>query len=343
MSHYKQILTNLSKEPKTWLVTGVAGFIGSNLLETLLTYNQNVIGLDNFSTGYQHNLDKVQSLVTQAQWDRFTFHKGDIRDLSTCHHVCQNVDYVCQQAALGSVPRSIKDPFSSHDNNVTGFLNMLIAARDASVKSFTYASSSSVYGSNVDLPKIETQVGQALSPYALTKQINEHYANVFQHCYHFPSTALRYFNVFGPRQDPNGPYAAVIPKWISQMAQNKPVVIHGDDQISRDFCYIDNAVQANILSATTPHDHNRSFNVAVGEQTTLQTLYETLRDLLTPHYPELAQHQPIYGEPRAGDIKHSLADIHQAKTQLQYMPTHHITTGLKLLVSHFTQTTSKTT
>ena len=268
MSAYQQLLEQLPKQPKTWLITGVAGFIGSNLLETLLKLNQNVVGLDNFATGHQHNLDEVQSLVSPEQWAGFNFIQGDIRKLEDCQTACQGVDYVLHQAALGSVPRSINDPITTNSTNIDGFLNMLLAARDAKVQSFTYAASSSTYGDHPALPKVEDNIGKPLSPYAVTKYVNELYADVFAKTYGFNCIGLRYFNVFGKRQDPNGAYAAVIPKWTAAMIQGEDVFINGDGETSRDFCYIDNTVQANLLAATTtnPDARNQVYNVAVGDR-----------------------------------------------------------------------------
>ncbi len=258
MTAYQQLLARLSSEPRTWLVTGVAGFIGSNLLETLLKLDQRVVGLDNFATGFRHNLDEVQTLVTPAQWARFTFVEGDIRQLDDCRTACEGVDYVLQQAALGSVPRSLADPITTNGTNIGGFLNMLVAARDARVKSFTYAASSSTYGDHPALPKIEDRIGKPLSPYAVTKVVNELYADTFARNYDFQTIGLRYFNVFGRRQTPNGAYAAVIPKWTGSMIRGEDVFINGDGESSRDFCYIENAIQANLLAATTTAPATRS-------------------------------------------------------------------------------------
>lgn len=313
-----------------FLITGAAGFIGSNLVEALLRQNHHVTGLDNFSTGHQRNLDEVQTLVTPAQWANFTFIKGDIRDLPTCTRACTGKDVVLHQAALGSVPRSLADPITTNENNITGFLNILTAARDAGVNRLVYAASSSTYGDHPGLPKKEAVIGSPLSPYAVTKYVNELYADVFARCYGFPSIGLRYFNIFGRRQDPEGAYAAVIPKWIKAMIHNEPVHINGDGETSRDFCYIDNAVQANLLAATTqnPGALNQVYNVAVGERTTLNQLYETLKTLLAPHHPHLADAAPEYRDFRPGDVRHSLADIAKAETLMGYTPTHRIGQGL---------------
>ena len=268
MSRIEQVQQELKQQKKTWLITGCAGFIGSNLLETLLLLDQRVIGLDNFSTGYRHNLDEVRETVTPQQWDRFHFIEGDIRDPQACRRAASGVDYVLHQAALGSVPRSIKDPVATHDVNVNGFLNMLVASRDAAVTSFVYAASSAIYGDHPDLPKVESKIGKPLSPYAVTKHVNELYADVFARCYGLKSVGLRYFNVFGKRQDPNGVYAAVIPKWIAAMIRGEEVFINGDGETSRDFCFIDNAVQANLLAATASDDNkNEVYNVAVNDTT----------------------------------------------------------------------------
>src|SRR6185312_8771478 len=285
MTDYQQIQTRLLTEPRTWLVTGVAGFIGSNLLENLLRLGQRVVGLDNFATGHQRNLDEVQSLVSPAQWANFTFIRGDIRELADCRKACEGVDYVLHQAALGSVPRSLEDPILTNSANITGFLNMLVAARDATVKSFTYAASSSTYGDHPALPKVEDVIGKPLSPYAVTKYVNELYADVFARCYGFNTIGLRYFNVFGPRQDPEGAYAAVIPKWTAALLDGETVYINGDGETSRDFCYIANAVQANLLAATaeTQDATNQVYNVAVGDRTTLNGLFASLRTHLAAH------------------------------------------------------------
>ena len=339
MTPYDHLKTRLATEPKTWLVTGVAGFIGSNLLETLLKLDQRVVGLDNFATGHQRNLDEVQTLVTPAQWKNFNFIQGDIRNLADCqkamtHCHCgldpqsRPVDFVLHQAALGSVPRSLQDPITTNATNINGFLNMLVAARDAKVKSFTYAASSSTYGDHPTLPKVEHTIGKPLSPYAVTKYVNELYADVFARCYGFNTIGLRYFNVFGKRQDPNGAYAAVIPKWIASMIQGEPVYINGDGETSRDFCYIDNAVQANLLAATVTTDViagpdpqsmpsvNQIYNVALGTRTTLNQLYAQIKANLLPHYPHLQSAAPMYRDFRDGDVRHSLADISKASSLL---------------------------
>lgn len=332
MTHYEQVQAELRLSPKTWLVTGVAGFIGSNLLETLLKLDQNVIGLDNFATGHQRNLDEIQTLTSPAQWARFNFIEGDIRSLEDCRKACAGVDYVLHQAALGSVPRSLADPITTNAANITGFLNMLVAARDSGVKSFTYAASSSTYGDHPALPKVEDIIGKPLSPYAVTKYVNELYADVFARSYGFKANGLRYFNVFGPRQDPNGAYAAVIPKWTSSLIKGEPVYINGDGETSRDFCFIANVVQANLLSATTknPDALNQVYNVAVGDRTSLNELYKLLHRNLFAHYPHLKNTKPVYREFRNGDVRHSLADIKKAQNLLGYIPTQNIEKGIKI-------------
>lgn len=320
----------LKANPQTWLVTGVAGFIGSNLAEALLQLGQRVVGLDNFATGHRHNLDQVQASVGAEHWGNFRFIEGDIRDADVCRHACAGADYVLHQAALGSVPRSLEDPLATHAANNTGFLNMLVAARDAKVKRFVYAASSSTYGDHPGLPKVEDVIGKPLSPYAVTKLVNELYADVFGRCYGMESIGLRYFNIFGRRQDPNGAYAAVVPKWVASMIANEPVYINGDGETSRDFCYIDNVIQANLLAATSQHAEaaNQVYNVAVGDRTTLNQLYEAIRSTLAGRFPHLAGARPVYRDFRAGDVRHSLADIGKARTRLGYEPTHRIDAGL---------------
>jgi UDP-N-acetylglucosamine 4-epimerase len=360
---YIRLKTRLASEPHTWLITGVAGFIGSNLLETLLKLNQRVVGLDNFATGHQRNLDEVRTLVSAGQWANFNFIKGDIRNLDDCCRAmffaspltpCPlplapiSVDYVLHQAALGSVPRSVEDPITTNSVNIDGFLNMLVAARDAKVKRFVYAASSSTYGDHPGLPKVEDKIGKPLSPYAVTKYVNELYANVFASTYGFNTIGLRYFNVFGPRQDPNGAYAAVVPKWIASMTRGEPVYINGDGETSRDFCFIENACQINLLAATIappplpPGDGwggrdptNQVYNVAVGDRTTLNQLYEQLRINLLPLYPHLKDAKPVYRDFRAGDVRHSLADISKAASLLGYQPTHRVGEGLKVAMEWY--------
>jgi UDP-N-acetylglucosamine 4-epimerase len=354
MTAYLQLQTRLPTEPRTWLITGVAGFIGSNLLETLLKLDQRVVGLDNFATGHQRNLDEVQTLVTAAQWANFSFIRGDICNFADCQRAMvwnsndpalpplplvelkvegpQNskpVDYVLHQAALGSVPRSLADPRATNATNVTGFLNMLTAARDAKVKSFTYAASSSTYGDHPALPKLEDNIGKPLSPYAVTKYVNELYAEVFARSYGFNAVGLRYFNVFGPRQDPNGAYAAVIPKWTAALLQGDAVYINGDGETSRDFCFVANAVQANLLAATAQNLEavNQVYNVAVGDRTTLNMLFALLRNNLADHGFS-ASTQPVYRDFREGDVRHSQADIGKAQRLLGYAPTHRLAEGV---------------
>ena len=312
-----------------WLVTGAAGFIGSNLVEILLTNGQEVTGLDNFSTGFQHNLDQVRQAVSPDQWNRFTFIKGDICDPAACKTACADQDYVLHQAALGSVPRSVADPAITNANNITGFLNMLVAARDAKVKRFVYAASSSTYGDHPGLPKVEDKIGKPLSPYAVTKYVNELYADVFASTYGFKAIGLRYFNVFGRRQDPSGAYAAVIPLWFASLIKGETVFINGDGETSRDFCYIDNTVQANILAALAPDDAaNRVYNVAFGQRTTLNELFAMIRGRVAVTYPRAKDAQPEYRDFRAGDVRHSLADISRATNLLGYNPEFSVTRGL---------------
>lgn len=333
MTRYEQAQAALRNEPKTWLVTGVAGFIGSNLLETLLRLDQQVVGLDNFATGHQRNLDEVQHLVSPEQWARFRFIEGDIRKLDDCRIACQGIDYVLHQAALGSVPRSLNDPITSNATNIDGFLNMLVAARDAEVKSFVYAASSSTYGDHPGLPKVEDVIGKPLSPYAVTKYVNELYADVFARSYGFTTIGLRYFNVFGKRQDPNGAYAAVIPKWTAAMIAGDDVFINGDGETSRDFCFVDNAVQANLLAATVT-DHaarNQIYNIAVGERTSLNGLFDLLSRTLATHSVHYEK-PPTYGAFRAGDVRHSQAAITKATRLIGYTPLYNIKSGISAAV-----------
>ncbi len=343
---YEDLKQQLQANPRTWLVTGVAGFIGSNLLETLLTLGQRVVGLDNFATGHRHNLDAALADASAASGrpraeleGLFHFIEGDIRDLDTCRAAMwwqqgtprHAVDYVLHQAALGSVPRSIEDPVTTHQANIDGFLNMLVAARDGRVARFVYAASSSTYGDHPDLPKVEDKIGKPLSPYAVTKLVNELYAEVFARTYGFRTIGLRYFNIFGKRQDPNGAYAAVIPKWIAALVANQPVFINGDGETSRDFCYIANTIQANLLAATTenPEATNQVYNVAIGERTTLNELCSFLVRHLAERYPHLRDFKPVHRDFRAGDVRHSLADIGKAQRLLGYAPSHRIDAGLR--------------
>jgi UDP-N-acetylglucosamine 4-epimerase len=368
MSAYEILKKKLVTETETWLITGVAGFIGSNLLETLLKLNQRVVGLDNFSTGYQRNLVEVQALVSIQQWSNFQLIEGDICNFEDCQRAMTfiqvspvgadattqqatyPVNYVLHQAALGSVPRSLVDPITTNQSNIDGFLNMLVAARDAQVRRFVYAASSSTYGDHPDLPKVEDIIGKPLSPYAVTKLVNELYADVFARAYDFKSIGLRYFNVFGPRQDPNGAYAAVIPKWISALINNQAIYINGDGETSRDFCFVANVVQANLLAATVSDlalssvvagnvsgsgqmeaisvsPVNQVYNIAVGDRTTLNTLFCLLRDNLVTRGVSITV-QPVYRDFRSGDVRHSLADISKGKSLLGYVPTHRLPDGV---------------
>lgn len=333
---FNSIQLEIKHNPKRWLITGVAGFIGSNLLEFLLKLNQQVVGLDNFATGYQSNLDEVRLKTTEAQWANFEFYEGSICDLETCNAVCNNIDYVLHQAALGSVPRSIANPIASNATNISGFLNMLVAARDAKVKSFTYASSSSVYGDHPALPKLEDNIGKPLSPYSLTKRVNEQYADVFAHTYGFKTTGLRYFNVFGPRQNRNGAYAAVIPKWISSIIAGEDVFINGDGETSRDFCYITNAIQANVLAATNHNDltTNQIYNVALNDRTSLNVLFNYIKESLGV-LGVVYLKNPEYLDFRTGDVRHSQADISKISNNLGYKPTHTIKNGIIETVSWY--------
>ena len=329
-TRFEKLMAHLNANQYVWLVTGAAGFIGSNLVESLLNLNQKVVGLDNFATGYQHNLDEIKSLASPHQWDNFTFLDGDIRDIAICNDACAGIDYVLHQAALGSVPRSIEDPITTNECNITGFLNMLVAARDANVKRFVYAASSSTYGDHPDLPKVENKIGNPLSPYAVTKYVNELYADVFSRTYEFKTIGLRYFNIFGKRQDPNGAYAAVIPKWIASLLNGEPVYIYGDGETSRDFCFIDNAIQANLLAATTDNHEaiNQVYNVAINARTSLNELFNLIQYELKKSHNVMNETAPIYRDFRPGDVRHSQADINKAKTLLGYEPSHSIQKGL---------------
>jgi UDP-N-acetylglucosamine 4-epimerase len=331
MTKYQEVQEHLRNHRYHWLVTGAAGFIGSNLVEKLLKLGQRVTGLDNLSAGYLHNFEQIEELVGAEVWRNFQFIRGDIRSLEDCVEACNGVDYVLHQAALGSVSRSIEDPILTNASNVTGFLNMLVAARDAKVKRFVYAASSSTYGDHPKLPKIEDQIGKPLSPYAVTKLVNELYADVFARTYGIQPIGLRYFNVFGPRQDPNGAYAAVIPLWISALIKNGEVAINGDGETSRDFCFIDNVVQANILAAQAGDlaAVNQVYNIALGDRTTLNELYQAMCSLLVERLPHVQAHRPKYREFRNGDIRHSQADISKARTLLGFEPTHSVGAGLR--------------
>lgn len=329
--NYNEIRQYLPEHRHTWLITGVAGFIGSNLLETLLKLNQDVVGLDNFETGYQHNLDQAQAAASEAgAAGRFRFIKGDIRELADCQQACAGVDFVLHQAALGSVPRSIEDPIRTNKANIDGFLNMLVAAREAGVKRFTYAASSSTYGDHPDLPKVEAKIGHPLSPYAVTKVVNELYAQVFARTYGFKTIGLRYFNIFGRRQDPNGAYAAVIPKWVDAMLKGDEVFINGDGETSRDFCYIENTIQMNLLASLTDNEDalDQVYNVALGDRTTLNELFNMIRERLLQRVEGLSVADPVYRDFRAGDVRHSQADTSKARERLDYAPSHVIAQGL---------------
>lgn len=330
MTKYQTCCDYLTQHPSTWLITGVAGFIGSNLLEKLLHLRQRVVGLDNFATGFQSNLDEVQANVSPELWKNFTFIQGDIRDLNDCHQACQGVDYVLHQAALGSVPRSIDDPIATNQTNIDGFLNMLVAANQAHVKNVVYAASSSTYGDHPALPKVEAHIGNPLSPYAVTKYVNELYASVFQRSYGLNSIGLRYFNIFGPRQTPEGAYAAVIPKWAAAMIAGQAVLINGDGTTSRDFNFVANAVQANILAAVTDDKAalNQIYNVAVGGRTDLNQLFKLLTETLASsgvQYTQPAQYRDF----RAGDVLHSQADISKIQQHLGYVPEFDIVQGIQ--------------
>jgi UDP-N-acetylglucosamine/UDP-N-acetylgalactosamine 4-epimerase len=336
---YEQLKQSLRATPQTWLITGVSGFIGSHLLEALLKLNQRVVGLDNFSTGHEHNLEHVKAAVGPQAWERFRLHEGDIRDVELCQKACLDVDAVLHHAALGSVPRSFEDPRGCHEINVTGFINVLMAARESGARRFVFASSSAVYGDAPELPKIEDKIGRPLSPYGASKWMNEIYADVLCRS-ELPSfVGLRYFNVFGPRQDPNGAYAAVIPRWIASLLAEEPVFVNGDGETSRDFCYIENVIQANLLAAMAEKTDalNQIYNIAVGERTTLNELFEMLRSRLAAKEPRLASARPTYREFRAGDVRHSLADIGKARRLLGFEPEFRIGQGLDLAMGWYLQ------
>lgn len=336
MSRFNDLQQTLKSHPKTWLVTGVAGFIGSHLAIALLELGQKVVGLDNYATGHRHNVDAVRNTAAAAN-TRFQFIKGDIRDLVDCKRAAEGVDYVLHEAALGSVPRSLADPITTNAANIDGFVNMLVASRDAGVERFVYAASSSTYGDHEALPKVEGTIGRPLSPYAVTKYVNELYADVFARAYGLQSIGLRYFNVFGPRQDPQGAYAAVIPRWYQALLKGEACAINGDGSTSRDFCYIDNVVQANLLAATTEQEDaiNEVFNVAVGDRTTLKQLYVLMRDNIAREHPEVAAREPEYREFRDGDVRHSQASIDKARKRLDYAPAVNITAGLEKTAAWF--------
>lgn len=332
MSDFEQVKIDLINNQKIWLITGVAGFIGSNLLEALLKLNQRVVGLDNFSTGYRKNIDDVKALVSESQWRNFKFIEGDICNYSDCTAAVKGVDYVLHQAALGSVPRSITSPLLTNENNISGFLNMLEASRKEKVDSFTYAASSSTYGDHKALPKREEIIGNPLSPYAVTKYVNELYASVYARVYQFNTVGLRYFNVFGPRQDPNGAYAAVIPKWTSAMINGETISINGDGETSRDFCFVENTIQMNILAAVACEENkNEIYNVALGDRTTLVSLFKYIRNSLIDNGISYTQ-EPQYQDFRKGDVRHSQACILKAKQNLGYKPKINIEDGIKIVV-----------
>ena len=330
MTAVDNVRDRLTAKPLRWLVTGSAGFIGSHLVQALLDLDQTVVGLDNFATGHRRNLDEIRAMVTGERWSRHHFIEEDIRDPDACRIACRGIDVVLHQAALGSVPRSLDDPIATNQSNIDGFLNVLVAARDAGVRRFVYAASSSTYGDHPGLPKVEDAIGRPLSPYAVTKLVNELYAEVFARCYGVQSIGLRYFNIFGARQDPDGAYAAVIPRWIRAMLVGEEVAINGDGETSRDFCFVDNAVQANLLAALTdnPAAINQVYNVAVDDRTSLNRLFQLLRDAIATRFPELAAVKPAYRDFRPGDVRHSQADIGKASRLLGYAPTHRLVDGI---------------
>jgi len=340
---YQNLRSSLKRNPKRWLITGVAGFIGSNILKELLNLNQSVIGLDNLSTGHQNNLDDLKKNTHVDKWKNFSFLEGDITDFNICKRSVKDVDFVLHQAALGSVPRSIKDPLNTNKSNIEGFLNMIYASKESKVKRFLYAASSSTYGDHKALPKKENAIGNPLSPYAVTKRVNEMYADVFGKVYGLNSVGLRYFNVFGPSQDPKGAYAAVVPKWIDAMKKGKTIYINGDGKTSRDFCYIKNAVQANLLASTCKKSIsiNQVYNVAVGEKTSLNSLFQLIQDEFLNLDPKFKKVTPVYRDFRAGDIKHSLANIAKASKHFNYQPTHKIAEGIKETVAWYLSTQLK--
>jgi len=343
MNQFEITRHELKSSPKNWLITGAAGFIGSNLLETLLKLDQKVVGMDNFSTGHRRNLDEVKKIVTNQQWRKFKFIEGDICDKKACDEACKDIDYVLHHAALGSVPLSIEDPVLANGINVNGFLNVLVASKNAKVKRFVYAASSSTYGDDTNTSKIENKIGTPLSPYAVTKLVNELYANVFARTYGFDSIGLRYFNIFGRRQDPLGAYAAVIPKWITSLIKNDPVQINGDGETTRDFCYIENVIQANLLAATTKNAEavNEVYNIAVGESISLNTLYSEIQHKIQRHIPNVNHQKPTYCDFRDGDIRHSLADVSKARKLLGYTPIHRYDYGLEEAVRWYIEKSGK--
>jgi UDP-N-acetylglucosamine/UDP-N-acetylgalactosamine 4-epimerase len=338
VTRFDEVCADLVNAPRRWLVTGVAGFIGSALLEKLLDLGQTVVGVDNFITGHKKNIDDVLSINPDERL-QFTFIEGDLRDPEVAKKACKDVDIILHQAALGSVPRSMKDPLTSHQHNVDAFLNVLWAAKENNVGRVVYASSSSVYGDHAGLPKHEDRIGKPLSPYAATKRTDEIWAQVFQDCYQMQLIGLRYFNVFGRRQDPNGPYAAVIPRWIANMLDGKPCVIFGDGSNSRDFCYVDNVVQANLLAGTAPDAAvtGTVYNCGCNGRTDLKELFAMIRDNLAKDIPELATAEPVFEGPRSGDIAHSQASIEKISSTLGYAPTHQVADGMAETVAWFAQ------
>jgi UDP-N-acetylglucosamine/UDP-N-acetylgalactosamine 4-epimerase len=351
MSRYEAVQEHLKNNQYTWTVTGAAGFIGSNLVEKLLILNQKVVGLDNFETGYQHNLDHaiedaeyfLNTKNISLESDNFTFIEGDIQDLHTCYKACIGTNYVLHQAALGSVPRSIEDPIRTNKINVDGFLNMLVAAKDSKVNSFVYAASSSTYGDHPDLPKVEDKIGNPLSPYAVTKLVNELYATVFARTYGFNTIGLRYFNIFGKRQDPNSVYSAVIPKWVSSIIKGEEVFINGDGETSRDFCYIENAIQMNLLAATIKNKRatNQVYNTAFNDRTSLNRLYQMIEERIIDRVEGIKKKEPIYRDFRAGDVRHSMADISKAQQLLSYKQSHSVGEGLSEVLDWYVKYVEK--
>lgn len=333
IGNFKNVCQELADNPKNWLVTGVAGFIGSNILERLLLLDQHVVGLDNFSTGHKSNLESVRQLVSPEQWSKFTFFDGDISSIDDCRRSCANINYVLHQAAVGSVPRSIEDPISTNISNVDGFLNMLVAARDGNVDKFVFAASSSTYGDHPGLPKVEDEIGKPLSPYAVTKLVNELYADVFSRCYGLDFIGLRYFNIFGKRQDPNGSYAAVIPKWVDSLSRGEAITINGTGETSRDFCYVDNAVQANILAAcsTDRQAVNQIYNIAVGDRTSLNDLQVMISAIINK-YQDIPEQIVRFAPFRVGDVMHSQASIEKAISLLGYKPQYSALKGLETAI-----------
>jgi UDP-N-acetylglucosamine 4-epimerase len=337
MTAYASARERLREQPRRWLVTGVAGFIGSNLLETLIRLDQEVVGLDDFSTGHRRNIEDALEAAGDGS-SRFELVEGDVADPETCRETCRDVDVVLHQAALGSVPRSLKDPAATHRSNVDGTVALLDAAREAGVPRVVYASSSSVYGDHPDLPKVEENTGQPLSPYAASKAAAELYGRTYHLCYEVETVGLRYFNVFGRRQDPHGPYAAVIPRWIGMLLSGQRCPIFGDGETSRDFCHVENVVQANLLAATAPSEATGEvYNVAFGERTTLNELFAMIRDALARQRPGLADSEPVYEDFRPGDVRHSLADISKARERLGYRPTHSVREGLESALEWYTE------